>query len=573
MIRNVGGSPKYPMNTFYGSFSPRVAASWNPKFSNGLMGKLFGDGKTVLRGGYGRIWGRLNGVNLVLVPLLGIGPIQAVTCAGASMTGQCLGANNVDPTNVFRIGTDGMSAPLPQPSPTLAQPFFMGLNGAASAGDVDTLDPNYRPERTDNFSISLQRELSQRQMLEVGYIGRIIRNELQEMNLDAVPYMTTLNNQSFEQAYATVYNALANGVAPGSIAAQPFFEAALGGKGTYCSGYANCTDAVASKLKTSFTETAVSDIWSALNKADSWTLGRTMISGAGNGVASLQATSISLTTSMGYGNYNALYATWKATDFHGATIVSNFTWGRILGTAPLAQYNSANTALNPWNMQSQYGPNSYDIKLQYNLAVYYAPPVYKDQRGVVGHVLGGWTISPLFTAQSGAPLCAYYTEGTLTGTQSQAFGESSSGGISAANAGDCAVGSAPLTGTPSAYYNNAGSGGVGTNNPQAINMYSNPAAVLAELRPCVLGMDTNCGGYGNLRGLPTWNLDASVLKNIGVWKEGKVGATLNFQFTNVLNHMQPGNGSLNMSSPATFGRITTQSNTPRQMELGIRLHF
>lgn len=298
-----------------------------------------------------------------------------------------------------------------------------------------------------------------------------------------------------------------------------------------------------------------------------------MISGAGNGVASLQATSISLTTSMGYGNYNAVYTTWKATDFHGATIVSNFTWGRILGTAPLAQYNSANTALNPWNMQSQYGPNSYDIKLQYNLALYYAPPVFKDQRGVVGHVLGGWTISPLFTAQSGAPICASYTEGTLTGTQSQAFGESSSGGISAANAGDCAVGSAPLTGTPSAYYNNAGSGAVGTNNPQAINMYSNPAAVLAELRPCVLGMDTNCGGYGNLRGLPTFNLDASVLKNIGVWKEGRVGATLNFQFTNVLNHMQPGNGSLNMSSPATFGRITTQANTPRQMELGIRLHF
>ena len=121
---------KYPMNTFYGAFSPRVSAAWNPKFDSGILGKLFGNGKTVLRGGYGRIWGRLNGVNLVLVPLLGIGPLQPVTCAGPSMTGQCLGANNVDPTNVFRIGTDGMSAPLPAPSPTLAQPFFMGYNGA-----------------------------------------------------------------------------------------------------------------------------------------------------------------------------------------------------------------------------------------------------------------------------------------------------------------------------------------------------------------------------------------------------------------------------------------------------------
>jgi hypothetical protein len=571
MIRNVGGSPKYPMSTFYGAFSPRVAASWNPKIDSGLLGKLLGSGKTVLRGGYGRIWGRLNGVNLVLVPLLGLGPLQPVTCAGASMTGQCLGANNVDPSNVFRIGTDGMSAPLPTPSQTLAQPFFPGYNGAATAGDVDTLDPNYRPERTDNFSVSLQRELRTRMMLEIGYIGRIVRNEMEEMNLDAVPYMTTLNNQSFAQAYAAIYNALASGVAPGSIAAQPFLEAALGGKGTYCTGYANCTDAVASKLTSSFKSTAVSDIWAALNKADAWTLGRTMISGAGNGVATLQATSVSLTTSMGFGNYNAMYVTWKASDFHGATVVSNFTWGRALGTAPLAQYNSANTALNPWDMQSNYGTNSFDIKLQYNVGVYYAPPVYRDQRGVLGHVLGGWTISPLFTAQSGSTLQPYYSEGTSCSSDCQSFGESSSGSVT--STADGAVLAAPYTGGSSAHYNNAGAGGVGTNNPQAINMFTNPSAVLAEFRPCVLGMDTSCGGGGIIRGLPTWNLDGSVMKNIGVWKEGKVGATLNFQFTNVLNHMQPGSPSLNMSSPSTFGRITSQSNTPRQMELGIRLHF
>ena len=33
-----------------------------------------------MRGGYGRIYGRLNGVDLVLVPLLGTGLIQAVQC-------------------------------------------------------------------------------------------------------------------------------------------------------------------------------------------------------------------------------------------------------------------------------------------------------------------------------------------------------------------------------------------------------------------------------------------------------------------------------------------------------------
>jgi len=572
-VRNVGQGLKYPYAPFYGAFSPRVSGAWNPKFDSGILGKLFGTGKTVLRGGYGRIYGRLNGVNLVLVPLLGIGPLQPVTCAGPNMNGTCAGANNVDPTNVFRIGTDGMAAPLPTPSQTLAQPFFMGYNGAATAGDVNTLDPHYRPERTDNFSFSLQRELRSNMMLDIGYIGRIIRNELQEVNLDDVPFMTTLNNQSFAQAYAAVYSAMNfSGVNPASVQSQPFFEAALGGANSaYCQGYASCTAAVASKLTSNFKATAVSDIWAALNKAAGWTLGRTMISGAGNGVATLQATSLALTTAMGYGNYNAMYVTWKATNYHGLTAVSNFTWGRALGTAPLAQANSSNTALDPWNMQAQYGPNGFDVKLILNAAVYYAPPFFKGQHGVLGRLLGGWTLSPLFTAQSGANIGgAYYSEGTC-GSYCESFGESSSGSMT--STADYAVGAAKYTGSSTAVYNSAGTNGTGTNNPTHINQFTDPGTVFNEFRPCVLGYDTSCGGYGNMRGLPTWNLDANLAKDVGLWKEGRVGAALSFQFTNVLNHMQPGNGSLNLSSQATFGRITTQANTPRQLEFGLRLHF
>ena len=92
-----GASTKYPYNPFYGGFSPRVAVAWNPNYNGGILGKLMGNGKTVIRGGYGRIYGRLNGVGLVLVPLLGTGLCQAVSCIGASMTGQCLGNGGVDP--------------------------------------------------------------------------------------------------------------------------------------------------------------------------------------------------------------------------------------------------------------------------------------------------------------------------------------------------------------------------------------------------------------------------------------------------------------------------------------------
>ena len=89
LVGNTGPGQKYPYLPFYGSFSPRIAAAWNPNFSDGWMGKVFGGNKTVIRGGYGRVYGRLNGVDLVLVPLLGTGLIQAVQCRNNNMDGTC----------------------------------------------------------------------------------------------------------------------------------------------------------------------------------------------------------------------------------------------------------------------------------------------------------------------------------------------------------------------------------------------------------------------------------------------------------------------------------------------------
>ena len=279
LVRNVGSGLKYPYNPYYGEFSPRASLAWNPRFSGGILGKVFGDGKSVLRGGWGRIFGRLNGVNLVLVPLLGPGLLQGVTCPGASSNSQCLGSGNVDPTNAFRIGADGLTAPLPPVSQTLPQPFFPGVGANPEAVDPIALDPNFQPDRTDHFTLTLQREINSRMQFEVGYIGKIIRNEVMEENLDAVPYMTTLNGQSFAQAYAQLYQQMFfSGVSAGNVSAQPFFEAALGGAGSaYCAGFASCTAALASKNTSLIKETAVSDLWSAMNKVPSWTLGRTML--------------------------------------------------------------------------------------------------------------------------------------------------------------------------------------------------------------------------------------------------------------------------------------------------------
>jgi hypothetical protein len=578
-VRNIGSGLKYPYNPVYNEFSPRVAAAWSPNYDSGLLGKIIGHGKTVIRGGYGRIYGRLNGVNLVLVPLLGAGLIQATTCLGPSSTLKCLGTGNVDPSTVFRIGVDGGTAPLPAASATLPQPFYPGVNGA-SAGDLDTLDPNYRPETTDNFSFTIQREINRSTTIEVGYIGRKIRHELQEVNMDSVPTMMTLNGQQFSNAWANMYTSVFNGAAQGqttaqiaaSVTPQPFIESALGGSSsTYCAAFASCTAALVSKNASLLTNNAVSDLWAAMNKIPSWTLGRTMLSSIVPGGTTGQVTSAALSTALGYGNYNAIFVTYRMREFHGVSLTSNLTYGRSLGTGTQYQATSSYTALNPYNEAANYGPNYFDIPLVLNVAAYYRPDFYRTQKGIVGHILGGWTISPLFTAQSSSPIGVGFSEGSCTSCQ--AFGENTPTGALSGQV-ENAMFLTKYTGGTSANYNNSGSAGIGTSNPTGINMFSNPAAVYAEFRRCVLGIDTSCGGEGNLRGLPVFNLDAQVLKDIGVWKDGKVGATLSFQVTNVLNHMQPSNpSSLSLTTPTKFGDITSQANTPRNMEFGIRVHF
>ena len=588
-VRNMSPAQKYPFNTFYGGLSPRVAAAWNPNFDAGLLGSVLGRGKTVIRGGYSRIYGRLNGVGLVLVPLLGTGLLQPVSCIGASITGKCLGNGGVDPTTAFRIGVDGLTAPLPAVSQTLPQPYLSGVNGNAAAGDGSVLDPKLKPNHSDEFNFTVQRAVSQKMVIEAGYIGRRIRDEFQEINIDAVPYMTTLGGQSFANAYAALYSQLNSGVAVPT--AQPFFEAALGGSGSaYCAKFASCTAAVASNLKSSILSTQVYNLWNSLNAAPSWTLGRTLLSSpavAGGSVAS-QLSSLEYITSLGWGNYNAAFLSFTAKDWHGITTRSNFTWSRAFGTGSLQQSTSSATVVDPWNLHASYGPQPFDIRFVYSQLMVYESPFFRSQKGILGRVLGGWSISPLFTAQSGAPL--QVNVGTGSNSDAQAFGE-----IYGNNnrAHENAVLTAPFNGGNSAHNNVTSSGPAGINGNAAkggsgINLFADPNAAYALFRRPILGYDTTGGGAGVIRGLPSWSLDTTISKEIRATE--RVGATLIIQITNVLNHFQPANPTMNIDSPQTWGVITDQSTVgalsgiggtpggvpainPRQMEFGLRVHF
>jgi hypothetical protein len=54
--------------TDWNNFAPRLAAAWNPSFNGGVLHKLFGDRKTVLRGGFGVSYDRINTSESVILP-------------------------------------------------------------------------------------------------------------------------------------------------------------------------------------------------------------------------------------------------------------------------------------------------------------------------------------------------------------------------------------------------------------------------------------------------------------------------------------------------------------------------
>jgi hypothetical protein len=593
LVSNTGS--KYAYNPYYGGFSPHLAGAWRPSFTDGILGRFLGGGHTVIRGGWSRIYGRLNGVDLVLVPLLGAGSLQPITCPGPSMTGTCAGAGNVDPTNAFRIGTDGTTAPLPTPSQTLAQPNFSGIT-SAKAGDTSELDPNFKPSRSDEFALSVQREISSKLMLEVGYVGRILRNEYQAIDLSSVPFMTTLGGESFGTAFSNLYTELC-GQAPGGacpktavspITAQPFFEAAFAMPAnspgsfqispgnwvsTYCQGSASCTAAVVAKQGSNIKNGLLYPMWSGLP----------MTFGTAAAVPTVysqnQLNSMFMETSMGWGNYNGAIVSLTARDWHGITARSNFTWSRSLGTGDTTQATSSTSVPNPFDLHYGYGPQSFDYRFLYNLSMLYQPPYFKGQQGLLGHVLGGWSIAPLFTANSGAPLLVRND----TASCQSAWGEVSCV-TTLGTTGENAILMAPYKGGNSAHYGvnttnisscaglNVGTAGNAASGGTGINVFADPCAVYNSFR-YALPTDTNSGGGGVIRNLPGWDLDMTVTKDI-TFRE-RFGMMLIFQSTNVLNHVIMGAPPFSLGNPRTFGVISASAAAynPRQMEFGLRVHF
>lgn len=591
LVGNVAGGRKYPYDPYYAAVSPRISLAWNPTF----------DPKTVFRGGYGRIYGRINGDVQVLNPLLSPGLILATQCKYAQSpvtgTGGCTQTNFTDST-AYRIGArsaglDGLSptlagAALPS---TLAQPYRPGFDGPG-VQIASPVDPTVRPSDVDTFNFSIQRQIGRKMLLEAGYIGRLIHNDYIMLNPNAVPYQMSLGGQSFESAYVAIETAFgctvsasqcAKSTTPtNTIAAQPFFEAALGGAGSpYCAGFRSCTAALVSKQATNLRNQRIFSLWQALdnNVGGAGGVGfvfprslmGTATSNTTYGTAGQVVTGLSVGTSTGYGNYNGGYVSFKASGFHGLTFQENLTISKALGLGSYNQSTSSVAAEDSFNLSQQYGRQSFDQKLIFNTFIVYELPWYRRQAGLVGRLAGGWTLSPVVVAGTGQPLVC------TTNNSGQNFGGED--GSTFTDSENCIFNSSYTQGQST---HRGVAGGVdplgvsvGTNvkgpGSAAVNMFTDPIGVFDNVRPPILGIDARDGGSGPISGLGYVNLDMSVRKTLTIYE--KYNLEFSGVFYNALNHLNFAQPSFSLQSSANWGTTKTQGNSPRQIQASVRVNF
>ncbi|HXE31809.1 MAG TPA: hypothetical protein VN515_08410, partial [Terriglobales bacterium] len=549
-VGSVGNGTQQMFNPWYGGFAPRIAVAWNPSVGgNGVLAKLLGNNSSVLRGGWSRLIDRTNNVGNAITALLGVGFIQSVACNGASSPNttpgaSCLGAGGtVNAMTAFRLGPDGTTAPLPSVAPNLPVPVYPGVNAAAN-GTADITDPNWHPGISDEFTLSLQRQLPGKIIVELGYVGRHGYDDFQGQNFNTVPYMMTVGGQSFESAYASMANEILKGL---PVTTQPFFEAALKGS-AYCNTFSTCTAAVASKESSQFQNQTVVKLWSDLDK--SWVFGPTLPQTTG-------LAGVIDSTAFARDNYNAGTISVNKRSDNGLTINSNFTWASSLDDGQTTQTlgNNSSTA-NPFDENYSYGPSGFGSKFAFNLTGVYALPFRASQKGLLGRVIGGWSFAPIFTWNSGSFLAV--------SDSSSAFGQQG-------NTADAIfTGSSSLLDSMGPQHVVATTS-VGKNGNSGVqeNFFSNPQAVFSAFRAPILGQDSRAitsFGYAP----STWNFNATAAKDIQISEQ--FGASFTAEMLNVFNHPFWNNPSLSLTNPTNFGVISGK-NGNRTIELGLRLHF
>lgn len=549
---------KYPYDPDYSNIEPRLSLAWNPSFDHGVLGKMFGARKSVLRAGYGRYHDRLNGVGLVMIPALGTGFGNTVSCRRPRTTGCGDNGSKTTPTTAFRIGVDGTSIALPSLT-TVTPPLVPG--GTANANSPYEsydfrIDIHRRVGVEDTWDLNIQREMPWKMLLEVGYVGRVAHHLYGANDLNTVPYMFKAGGQSFSDAYDAVASAVRSGTA---IPVQPWYETMLAGSTVidpitllpvpFC--VPTCTAAIAASDSANIFDGLVTDHWEGMVGLNPAKFG-----GGSTLPMDNQFLLTQFSTSDGNSNYEAGYISVRKQTTHGLAWQINYTLSRSNDNLGVNQENVFISPTDAFNKSRDYGASLFDRRHVLNFFFIYDLPLGRGHHVSAGNgfdrVIGGWTVAGQFAAASGLPNTVY----DFNSCQEMGNGYS----------GFCAA-MLPTQGhlKASSHYNSDGT-------VTAFNLA--PSAAAAQFRQLLFSDGRT--GIGAVRGFNRWNMDASITKTIDITERVKM--RFDAQAVNVFNHMQfedPAATStgLDIATPSAFGVVSREYGSPRFLNLGLRIQF
>jgi hypothetical protein len=551
-------------NHDYVNPAPSIGVAWNPGLTNGLLGRLFGDHKTVIRAGYS-------------VNFYSEGMLNFTDLAGSN-PGSTQRATLTPDIN-FPAGSLAVGDPLPAfnffpPSFT----FPLALSNFAFTGQtVGTIDPNIRAPYIQTWSFGVQREVRPGAVLEVRYAGNHGVNLWHGYNINEVnifengflnQFVAAQNNLAINQANGV--SSFANLGRPGQTAV-PIFETAFTGLSSSL-GFGNTN--FINMLRTGQAGAMASSM------AQSSRYFCNMVGSSFAPCANLvgtpgpypinffqinpYVTTANLLSSNSFSNYNGLQIEFRQQLSHGLTFNANYAWSHALTDRYNKNVDNLGNFATLRNRSLDRGPSPWDIRHVFQAYGTYELPFGKGRRFNIANraldaVAGGWAIGSIFRLQTGLPF--KLSSGQLTVNQQ--------------DAGVVALESASRLQSAVGVFKPAGKPDVFFIDPQLVGTDG-------KANPNYLALPTTPGQFASfvyLHGPKFVTDDLSIAKRMPIIGE-RLRAEFRAEMLNAFNHpifQVPTGGTFSINpvsiNSTTFGRTTTTTTLPRQVQFRLQLMF
>ena len=229
-------------------------------------------------------------------------------------------------------------------------------------------------------------------------------------------------------------------------------------------------------------------------------------------------------------NYHSLQITLNKRLSKGLTLLSDYTWSKLIDDAS----SDGDVPANPFDLRNERGPSNFDITHRFVTSLIWQMPRFTSHGAVFRYLLGGWETNGIVTLEGGRPF------NVVSGRDNSA---------SAVNQDR-----ADQIGDPSlAGWRPRG---------QRITQYFNTAA----FAPNPAGTFGNVG-RNSLRGPGPATVDFGVIKSIPIRERTFV--QLRTEVFNLFNRVNLGNPNANQSSN-NFGTITS-AGSPRVIQMALKL--